>query len=242
MLILIGIWLIIFLSLPVIETNFGYSGLISGIGIGVLIQSALVVICLTAEAGLHQTIILATVIIVLSFIAEYIGVSTGFPFGKYFYTASLQPQIGNVPLLIPFAWLMMLPPSWSMAQKITGKAGKSIQFLIVSSLAFTAWDIFLDPQMVGFKLWNWLSPGQFFGIPFSNYAGWFLAAFIISYFANYQSSRSSLLYVIYILTWLIETVGLGIVWHQPLPALIGFVVMGIFISFSSPGIRNKIFL
>ena len=41
--------------------------------------------------------------------AEAIGSKTGFPFGAYHYTDRLQPQLLGVPLLIPLAWLMMLP-------------------------------------------------------------------------------------------------------------------------------------
>ena len=226
------IWLFTFLILPLVEWNFGFSAMVSGIAIGVMIQAALVVFILVMEIGAAQKAIISLGIVIFSFIAEYIGVSTGFPFGKYFYTQSLQPQLGNVPILIPFAWLMMLPPSWAIANRITGKSGRSYIFLLISSLAFATWDIFLDPQMVGFKLWQWQSAGQFFGIPYSNYAGWFLAAFVISFFSNYSARGSSSLCLIYVVTWLIETIGLGLFWHQPLPALAGFVGMGVFVVLS----------
>ena len=38
----------------------------------------------------------------------------------------------------------------------------------------TAWDLFLDPQMVGEGYWAWARRGLYRGIPLSNFAGWFL--------------------------------------------------------------------
>ncbi|MBK9747058.1 MAG: carotenoid biosynthesis protein [Chloroflexi bacterium] len=58
------------------------------------------------------------VIVALAWLTEFIGHTTGFPFGSYDYTPRLQPQVGGVPLLIPLAWLMMLPPAWAMARVI----------------------------------------------------------------------------------------------------------------------------
>jgi putative membrane protein len=76
---------------------------------------------------------------------------------------------------------MMLPSSWAVAQYITGGHSKAA-FVAVSALAFAAWDLFLDPQMVGWELWTWETPATFhyFGIPLANYAGWLLAAALIT--------------------------------------------------------------
>ncbi|MEI6288834.1 MAG: carotenoid biosynthesis protein [Chloroflexota bacterium] len=139
------IWLAVFLSLPLVERSSGFPALLAGFSIGVMIQAALVVFLLVSEIGLSQTLKIVLLIAVLSFFTEYFGVTTGLPSGKYFYNAFLQPQIGNVPLLIPLAWLMMLPPSWAIGNKITGRPGRSRVFILCSALAFTARDIFLDP-------------------------------------------------------------------------------------------------
>jgi hypothetical protein len=48
--------------------------------------------------------------------------------------------------LVPLAWLMMLPPAWAVARLVAG--GPGIAFILTAALAFTAWDLFLDPQMV----------------------------------------------------------------------------------------------
>ena len=97
---------------------------------------------------------MAVKIIILTWAIEAIGTATGFPFGSYSYTDHLQPQLLGVPLFIPLAWMMMLPPSWAVAQRLSSSKGKLV-FLVLGALAFTAWDLFLDPQMVKWGLWVW---------------------------------------------------------------------------------------
>jgi putative membrane protein len=72
-------------------------------------------------------------------------------FGTYHYTDALAPLVGGVPAAIPVAWLMMLPPAWAVAYAATGQA-RGWRFVFVSGLAFTTWDLFLNPQMVAWGL------------------------------------------------------------------------------------------
>ncbi|MEZ5256521.1 MAG: carotenoid biosynthesis protein [Ilumatobacteraceae bacterium] len=48
-----------------------------------------------------------------------------------------------------------------------------------SAAALTAWDLFLDPQMVGEGYWRWERGGRYRGIPWTNFAGWFLASTVL---------------------------------------------------------------
>ena len=45
-----------------------------------------------------------------AFLIELIGENTGWPFGTYFYDASLGPQLLGIPIVVPFAWAMMGHP------------------------------------------------------------------------------------------------------------------------------------
>jgi putative membrane protein len=168
---------------------------------------------------------------VLSYLAELIGSSTGIPFGKYHYTDILQPQIAGVPLLIPLAWLMMLPPAWAIAGIILSRSNPRfpIYHILLSALAFTAWDLFLDPQMVGWGFWVWEIPGQYFGIPLVNYLGWIVVSALITLAVNPKDLPLGPLALVYALTWVLQTIGQGIFWAQPGPALIGFLGSGIFV-------------
>jgi hypothetical protein len=96
-------------------------------------------------------------------------------------------------------------------------------------LAFTAWDLFLDPQMVAWNFWHWEIPGQYFGIPWSNYLGWVLVSALLSFIANPTELPYGPLSLVYMLTWILQTIGQGIFWQQPGPAISGFLVSGVFI-------------
>jgi hypothetical protein len=128
------------------------------------------------------------------------------------------------------AWLMMLPPAWAIGQAVAG--GQRLLFIAASALAFTAWDLFLDPQMVSWQLWLWDQPGGYFGIPWVNYLGWFGAAAVITAIAAPPPPPVGQLGLIYAITWLLETVGLGVFWRQPRPALCGFLGMGAMLAWA----------
>jgi lycopene beta-cyclase len=254
-------WLLTMLSLPMLGWILGEGYLLRGMSLGVLMQSAVVLIILYNAWGFARTA--KTVLLVggMAYFAEWIGSTAGFPFGKYHYTNLLQPQIAGVPLLIPLAWFMMLPPAWAIAEIILSKtqklnhevhkgaprktflfsflgfvparpalsAGSWLIFAVLSSLAFTAWDLFLDPQMVNWSFWVWEQPGQYFGIPLSNYLGWIIVSALITLIANPKDLPVGPLALVYGLTWLLQTIGQGIFWSQPGPAIAGFIGSGVFV-------------
>lgn len=223
-----SLWLISLLSMPFIEDNYGENGFALGIVFSVLLQALAVLSILISAIGIRKTVFISSVTIILTWAIEAIGILTGIPFGRYYYTEKLQPQLLDVPILIPFAWLMMLPPSWAVAQRITGQE-KGIRFVTISGLAFTAWDLFLDPQMVKWDLWTWSKSSGYFGIPYANFFGWFVSAILITILIRPASLPKRFLILVYGLTWLMETVGLIVFWDLRGPALGGFVGMGIFI-------------
>jgi putative membrane protein len=102
---------------------------------------------------------------------EIIGSKTGWPFGTYKYDHSLGFSIADVPLLVPFAWMMLTYPLLIAARKV----GKSWVFLY-GGLGLMTWDLFLDPQMVAANRWSWKFSGASIPfakeIPLSNSAGW----------------------------------------------------------------------
>lgn len=247
----LALWVLTMISLPILGWIQGDDYLIRGMAFGVLMQSAVVLIILYKAWGLARALKTFAIVAILSYFAELIGSSTGFPFGKYDYTDLLQPQVAGVPLLIPLAWLMMLPPAWAIASIILDKplshkghedaqrkpfllhlwsfVPTVMKFAFLASLAFTAWDLFLDPQMVGWGFWVWDKPGAYFGIPLLNYLGWILVSAIITLVANPKDLPVGPLALVYALTWILQTIGQGIFWSQPGPAIVGFLGSGIFV-------------
>lgn len=226
-------WLVTMISMPIVEWVAGPRGHLVGVVVSVVLQAALSVMFVYQAAGLRKAAIIVATVAVAAWTAEAAGSKTGIPFGAYHYTVRLQPQLLGVPLLIPLAWMMMLPPAWAVAQRIT-KRSSGLAFVVVSSLAFTAWDLFLDPQMINWGLWTWDQPGQYFGIPLVNYAGWCLVSALITVLARPPALPTRPLFVVYTLTWLIETVGLVLFWGLYGPAVAGFAGMGIFVLAAWP--------
>lgn len=220
-------WVGATVSQPIVQWAWGERAIRWGTTATVLLQAAAVVAALQADWGWNRTALVALAIMAMGWAVEYLGSHTGVPFGRYRYTDRLQPQLGHVPLAIPVAWLMMMPACWAVAGRIAGERGPA--FWLLSGLAITAWDLFLDPQMVGWGLWVWERKGGYFGIPWVNFLGWTLAGAamtaVVSMLRPAPLPAAPLL-AIYVLTWVLETVGLGVIWRRPGPALCGFLGMG----------------
>ncbi len=224
---LVLLWGLVLVSLPLARWALGDEMLRHGIAAGVLAQAAAVWWVLGQGWGWRRALLAGLGGLGLSWLAEWAGTSLGFLFGGYTYTAELQPQLLGVPLLIPLAWVMMLPPAWAAAAALLGKgARRRWAFALVSALALTAWDLLLDPQMVAWGFWSWNPPGGYFGIPWSNYLGWLVIAGTISFLVGGPDVPVSPLLLIYGLTWSLQSLGQALFWGQPGPALVGFVGMG----------------
>lgn len=228
--ILFGLWVLLMVGMPWLEFFFGHGILATGATIAAMLQASAVFYFVQRQWDLPRSIITLLMVGILTWGAEFIGHKTGLPFGEYHYTDSLQPQIAGVPLLIPIAWFMMLPSSWVMAQLIVGKRDsfiKQIAFILVSALAFTVWDLFLDPQMVAWGFWEWANPSGYFGIPYLNYFGWFLVASIVTAVIRPPKLDVFPLALIYGIVWFLQMIGQGIIWRQPGPAIVGAIAMGV---------------
>ena len=79
----------------------------------------------------------------------------GFPFGRYGYTGALRPQVAGVPAIVPLAWFAMALPAREAAHAALGPRSNPATRIVLGAAALTAWDLFLDPQMVGEGYWGW---------------------------------------------------------------------------------------
>lgn len=220
------VWTAGMIAVPLLSRN-GDRGRTTGIMLGVVLQAFLAVVYIFFAWPLTRAFTAVLVTPFLGWAAEFIGSRTGIPFGRYHYTAALQPQIHRVPLAIPLAWLMMLPPSWAVAELIA--PGSSIWIrATIAATAFTAWDIYLDPHLVHWSFWIWERPGRYYlGIPLTNFAGWFAWAWIITFVIRPESLWGTPFFLIYLATWLFQLGGHAVFWKMPVSAVAGFLAMGI---------------
>jgi uncharacterized membrane protein len=124
--------------------------------------------------GGRRTTTAATATAVATTVVERIGTATGVPFGSYGYTRALRPQVAHVPAIVPLAWFALGLPARETAHAALGQRSTPAARIVLGSAALTAWDLFLDPQMVGEGYWAWAKRGAYRGIPLTNYLGWFV--------------------------------------------------------------------
>lgn len=114
---------------------------------------------------------------VFALLTEVVGSRTGFPFGAYDYTDALNPQLFGVPAIVPLAWVGMSFASFEVARRITRNPWLQV---FLGAWLLMAWDLFLDPMMVDLGYWQWGdSTGGWYGIPWSNFAGWFATGLVM---------------------------------------------------------------
>ncbi len=117
----------------------------------------------------------------ISLASELLGTSTGFPFGAYHYLSGLGYKIsGLVPFTIPLSWFYLGFSSYLIARVGLNKLNisnwlKDLGAIVFGSLLLTSWDFVLDPAMsqTSVPFWQWDQPGEFFGMPYQNFIGWF---------------------------------------------------------------------
>ena len=117
--------------------------------------------------------------VAVSLLAEWSGIHFGLPFGaRYVYHEDLTPRIfGKVPLFVPLAWFSLLYPPLvildSVPPRQQGNDRTGLKILL-AALLVTASDLYLDPLAVDANAWVWERQGRWFGVPLSNFAGWWL--------------------------------------------------------------------
>ena len=121
--------------------------------------------------------VLLTVALVLGFISEYIAVQCGCIFGPYSYTDVLFPRVLEIPLVMSAAWMILVGYVKVMLARRAWPAWIDV---IVASLWMTAIDFVIDPVAAGpLRYWSWVNTGAYYGIPASNFLGWFLVSAVI---------------------------------------------------------------
>ncbi len=113
----------------------------------------------------------------VGFASEVAGVAWGVPFGGYRYTEVLAPRWLDVPLVLFSAWI-------ALAAYVRERLGRTAVKGWWRSAAGAAWmtalDLVIDPPAAGpLGYWVWDSAGAYYGIPFSNFVGWFAVSLLI---------------------------------------------------------------
>jgi len=149
--------------------------------------------------GNKNTAIFFSISLFLGFLSEYLGTAYGIFFGHYYY--NLQTFFfGYVPFNTPISWAIIIYICYTLTSiffkgfaglnpkiedmSIQDKLGLIIILSLIDGLIAMNLDMILDPVSVapGVAGWVWIGGGEYFGVPISNFIGWFLVAFIATFF------------------------------------------------------------
>lgn len=169
-------------------------------------------------------------IIVSTILVEYLGVQYGLFFGHYFYNPDFGLYIADIPLTIGTAWLMVIATTHALVKPMVLAIKQPIVQLLLYSLvgavAAVVMDLILDPVAANVKqYWVWDGDGLYYGIPFSNFVGWFFIALTLHFllwigvrflrrtkdFHPYWQDRMIVLYVLMIAMFSIIALVNGII-------------------------------
>ena len=148
---------------------------------------------------MHGILIFFAMCLVVGNVFENLGVATGFPFGRYYFTDAMGPKLFQVPILLGLAYVGMGYLSWTLGRVILGYlrtplvGAQVITLPLVASFIMVAWDFANDPVWANInRLWVWQHGGAYFGVPLTNFLGWYLVVYLIyQSFAIYLRERSA---------------------------------------------------
>ena len=152
---------------------------LSGASIGSYVSTALIAlpstVALFRYLGPARALLSLLVLSVFAYTVESVGVTTGLPYGDFYYGDALGPRaLGLVPFLLPLSYAPLVvgatAAAWTNNTRLLHIAG--------ATLLLVWMDAVLDPGATALGFWVWPQGGAYYGVPPSNYAGWLLSGAI----------------------------------------------------------------
>lgn len=169
---------------------------------------------------------------IVSSIIEYLGATTGVPFGVYAYTDRFGPQLGSIlPVAIPLAWfVVVMPPYLALELKLARSMTGATILALVTGFAAMLVDVGLEPvATLARSYWQW-QPDQaasfYYDVPLQNFFGWWATGTFIA--AG--------------LRWLLREPRLRPPAGRQFPALPFLVLMSVLATFLAGAIGAKLWL
>lgn len=154
------------------------------------------------EQGWRRTLLWMATGYLIAFTAEWSSVHYGIPFGWYSYDAAALTNdllVCGIPFFdsLSFSFLsyvsfsfaqFLLSPLWIRGwdvQRVTFRDTRNASTtLLLGSVLMVVTDLIIDPIALQGRFWalgeiyHYPEPGIHFGVPLTNYAGWFLVAIV----------------------------------------------------------------
>lgn len=114
-----------------------------------------------------------------AYLIEFVGVTTGWPYGEFSYGVELGPMLAGVPLSLPLFFLPLVLNAYLLTILSFGRVVDTRWVrLVVTVVVVLGIDLILDPGAVALSFWTYESGGVYYGVPLSNYVGWILSGTI----------------------------------------------------------------
>jgi putative membrane protein len=155
--------------------------------------------------GLKRAILFAVTGYLITWLSEYSSIHNGIPYGHYYYiehTRGKEIWVLGVPFMDSLSYVFLAYASYSMALVVISPIRRSkglIQILetkkirhspsarILGAIFMVYLDIIIDPVALRGDRWylgqiyGYPEGGVYFGVPISNFIGWFVVGFILVY-------------------------------------------------------------
>jgi putative membrane protein len=141
----------------------------------------------------------------IALLSEYSSIHKGIPYGYYYYieqTKGKEIWVLGVPLMDSMSYVFLAYASYSMALMVispvlrsggliylleTKKIRNSLYARTLGAILFVYLDIIIDPVALLGNRWflgqiyRYPEKGVYFGVPISNFIGWFVVGFLLIY-------------------------------------------------------------
>jgi uncharacterized membrane protein len=186
------LWLLALVYAAALVANISF-GLAIPIAIVLLISVLFAILHGAARYGWRGIAVFIAVCLVVSNVLENTSILTGFPFGHYHYTNALGPKLFLVPLLIGPAYFATGYFAWVIGNVLVGEVRRgssaftTVVVPVMAAFVMVMWDLTLDPRASTIEhQWIWEQGGGYFGVPLTNYLGWFFTVYVfLQLFALY---------------------------------------------------------
>jgi len=125
---------------------------------------------------------------------EFVGATTGLPYGEFAYGIPLGPMVfDTIPLGLPVFFMPLVLNAYLLCLLLLGKRARSALVRVPAVIgAVVAVDLVLDPAAVALGFWVYES-GSYYGVPWLNFAGWVLSATVATVLVDAAFDRPALL-------------------------------------------------
>ena len=137
--------------------------------------------------GWRDAIILFVILGIYALLIETAAINTGFPYGHFGYSDHLGFKLfGVVPWTVAFAWTPLLLGAYAVVANLSNSRPMRI---VLTALVLVLFDLVLDPGAVRLGFWRYAEDGAFYGVPFSNFAGWIVSGLVGGVVLEFVLSR-----------------------------------------------------